>query len=111
MSGPAAGAPARDPGLQPERTRLAWRRTTLSTTVVAVLAAKAALAGGGTVAGVVACAVCCACWLVFLRIAHRRIRDLAAAVAPGAPVPGYAGGAVLCTVVMAVCGAALVWQG
>jgi uncharacterized membrane protein len=55
--------------------------------------------------------VCCACWLVFLRIAHRRIRDLAAAVAPGAPVPGYAGGAVLCTVVMAVCGAALVWQG
>lgn len=40
MSAPAARRrdPDRDPGLQPERTRLARRRKTLPGTVVAVLA-------------------------------------------------------------------------
>ncbi|MFJ1734252.1 DUF202 domain-containing protein [Streptomyces sp. NPDC088254] len=66
----------RDPGLQPERTRLAWRRTTLSSTVAAVLAGRAALHGGVSAAGVVACALCCAAWLGFLLLAHRRISGL-----------------------------------
>ncbi|MEU0063808.1 DUF202 domain-containing protein [Streptomyces albidoflavus] len=47
----------RDPGLQPERTRLAWRRTTLSCTVVAVLAARAALHRSGGAAGLLALTV------------------------------------------------------
>lgn len=101
--------PGRDPGLQPERTRLAWRRTTLSGTVVAVLAAKTALHGGATPATIVAGTLCCALWLTFLRIAHGRIRTLASTNRPRALTPPYATAATLCTVALAVCGAFLVF--
>jgi len=74
----------RDPGLQPERTRLAWRRTTLASTVAAVLAAKTALHGSVSAVGIIACALCCALWLGFLGLAHRRIRTLAAPAHPPA---------------------------
>ncbi|MFF8939650.1 DUF202 domain-containing protein [Streptomyces paradoxus] len=110
MSTPAARRRAadRDPGLQPERTRLAWRRTTLSGTVVAVLAVKTVLHGGASAAGVVAGALCCLLWLGFLSVAHRRIRTLAATASPASFAPRHAAAAVLCTVAMAACGAALV---
>ncbi|MFE9705591.1 DUF202 domain-containing protein [Streptomyces sp. NPDC005930] len=108
MSGTDAGPRGRDPGLQPERTRLAWRRTTLSGTVVAVLAAKAALHGGATTLSVLAAALCCALWLAFLRIAHGRIRALAAADRPRALTPPHAAAAALCTFALALCGALLV---
>ncbi|MEU8979642.1 DUF202 domain-containing protein [Streptomyces sp. NPDC048309] len=111
MTTTSTPAGERDPGLQPERTRLAWRRTTLSSTVAAVLATKTALHGGGSVAGVVACALCCALWLGFLAVAHRRIRVLAAS-GPGGPpalTPRHATTAALCTVALAVCAAALVF--
>ncbi|MFF5859277.1 DUF202 domain-containing protein [Streptomyces sp. NPDC012751] len=98
----------RDPGLQPERTRLAWRRTTLSATVAAVLAVRTALHGGPTAAGVVTCAVCCALWLGFLRVAHHRIRTLAATPRPPTLAPRQATAAVLCAVALAVCAAVLV---
>ncbi|MFI6250951.1 DUF202 domain-containing protein [Streptomyces sp. NPDC051016] len=100
--------PVRDPGLQPERTRLAWRRTTLSATVAGVLAAKTAVHDGASADGVVIGAVCCALWLGFLLIAHRRIRALAATDRPPALAPRRATAAVLCTVAIAVCAAALV---
>ncbi|MDO0931843.1 DUF202 domain-containing protein [Streptomyces sp. DG2A-72] len=109
MTAEPAGGRTRDPGLQPERTRLAWRRTTLSGTVAAVLAVKTALHGGATVTGVLVCALCVALWLGFLLVAHRRIRTLAAAHAPAALSPRQAAAAVLCTVALAVCAAALLF--
>ncbi|MBL1086282.1 DUF202 domain-containing protein [Streptomyces actinomycinicus] len=101
------GPAGRDPGLQPERTRLAWRRTTLSATVAAVLAVKTALHGGASVSGVVLCALCCGLWLGFLRVAHDRIRTLSAGTPPPALAPRHATTAVLCAVAMAVCAAVL----
>lgn len=47
------GGPPVDSGRQPERTWLAWRRTTLAMTVATVLAVRLALASG-TVGAVVA---------------------------------------------------------
>jgi hypothetical protein len=104
---PSRAAAERDPGLQPERTRLAWRRTTLTGAVVAVLAVKSALHGGAQAPGIVAAALCAALWLGFLGLAHRRIGALAAP-RPAALAPRVAATAVLCTVALAVCGAALV---
>lgn len=59
-----------DPGLQPERTRLAWRRTVLTLTGVAVLTVRLALARGqaGALLGVVAVTG----WAVVLRVTWRR---------------------------------------
>ncbi|WP_328367550.1 DUF202 domain-containing protein [Streptomyces sp. NBC_00445] len=109
MTAEPAGGRTRDPGLQPERTRLAWRRTTLSGTAAAVLAVKTALHGGATVSGALVCALCVALWLGFLLVAHGRIRTLSAAHAPAALTPRQATAAVLCTVALAVCAAALVF--
>ncbi|MEW2387897.1 DUF202 domain-containing protein [Streptomyces venezuelae] len=100
--GGAGASRVRDPGLQPERTRLAWRRTTLSCTVAAVLAARAVLHGGATAFGVLACALCLLLWLGFLAVAHRRMVTLTAP-RPRTMSLRAARGAALCTVVMAVC--------
>ncbi|MEW2349903.1 MULTISPECIES: DUF202 domain-containing protein [unclassified Streptomyces] len=89
--------PPRDPGLQPERTRLAWRRTVLSATVAGVLALKAALAHGVPlvwVAGVVPV-------LLFFVLATRRARALAVP-RPAALSPRYALLAACCAGTLAL---------
>ncbi|MFC8509232.1 DUF202 domain-containing protein [Streptomyces sp. NPDC057411] len=99
-AGDGGGPDLRDPGLQPERTRLAWRRTTLSCTVVAVLAGKQAIQEGVTPAGVVAAGLSALVWIFFLAVAHRRIQTLGAA-RPRTLSPRGAWLAALCTVAFA----------
>ncbi|MEU9478358.1 DUF202 domain-containing protein [Streptomyces sp. NPDC048191] len=106
MGGVSTGG--RDPGLQPERTRLAWRRTTLSAGVAAVLALKTALHGGVSVTAVAVCALCCLLFLGFLGVAHRRIRALTAGPRPRVLAPRHATAAALYALALAVCAAALV---
>ncbi|MFE5029563.1 DUF202 domain-containing protein [Streptomyces sp. NPDC056656] len=118
MSGPSeppcdgqgdGGTAGRDPGLQPARTRLAWRRTTLSCTVAAILAAKTALSGGADTLGLLGAALCFLAWLAFLAVAHRRIRDLAMhEVRPPVLTGRAAAVAVACSVALAAFAAALV---
>ncbi|PZG22858.1 hypothetical protein C1I95_04500 [Micromonospora craterilacus] len=100
-----AGAPARDPGLQPERTRLAWRRTALTVTVVAMLTVRLALAGGRAGAALAVLAVLG--WGVTVTLCWRR--------ATGSGVPGTGGRTLalvsLCAIGFALIGILLVLRG
>ncbi|MFH9296188.1 DUF202 domain-containing protein [Streptomyces sp. NPDC017520] len=102
------GTTDRDPGLQPERTRLAWRRTTLSATVVGLLAVRQALHGGATPMALVAVALSAAVWLGFLVVAHRRMLRMETA-RPEPLAPRGALAATLCTVALAVFAAAMLF--
>ncbi|MCX4525014.1 MULTISPECIES: DUF202 domain-containing protein [unclassified Streptomyces] len=106
-SGGGSGAVARDAGLQPERTRLAWRRTTLACSVVAVLALRAALRGSGSPTEVGGAAVIALVWVAFLWAAHRRIRELAAD-RPPALAPRTSLAVVACTVALAAFAVAVI---
>ncbi|MFI9052800.1 DUF202 domain-containing protein [Streptomyces sp. NPDC053427] len=98
----------RDPGLQPERTRLAWRRTTLSCTVVALLAGRqlARIRAPGAAQAVLAVSVALV-WLAFVAAAHHRVGDLATG-RPSDLRPRLALLLAGCTVVLAAIGAAAV---
>jgi Domain of unknown function (DUF202) len=96
----------RDPGLQPERTRLAWRRTTLACAVAASLAVRQALHNGTGPVSLLCAALAALAWLGFLGVAGRRIRALAAP-RPPALSPRAAAAAAGCTLALVAFGAAL----
>jgi uncharacterized membrane protein YidH (DUF202 family) len=74
----------RDPGLQPERTRLAWRRTALALTAVALLTVRLAVVKVGGPVGWAVAAVAMLGWVGALSVCQRRI------VAMDAPRPAEA---------------------
>jgi hypothetical protein len=65
-----------DQGLQVERTRLAWRRTTLAATVAALLAVGRVVSVGADPAAAVGLVLVASAWLAILTVAFRRIRAL-----------------------------------
>jgi len=71
-----------DPGLQPERTQLAWRRTALSIAVVSLIAARALplILGSGlwVIPGVVGVAASALFWVAAARRARAVDRALSA---------------------------------
>jgi len=96
----------RDPGLQPERTRLSWRRTTLSCTVVTLFAVRQALHGGAGRAAGAAVALSAAAWLGFLWAAQRRMTGLSGDGRPGPLPPRTVLTATGCTLALALFAAA-----
>lgn len=99
------GRPApRDPGLPAERTRLAWRRTALAGTAVALLAVRFAMTELAGPAAAILVALGLFGWLALLGVAFRRLR----AMGPGWPPPVARGiGAAVLTVGYAMLGLAL----
>ena len=65
-----------DPGASAERTRLAWRRTGLSATAVALLAARPAFTPGASTGTLLAAAAAMAGWATLIALAYRRARGL-----------------------------------
>ncbi|RSM69877.1 hypothetical protein DMB66_10130 [Actinoplanes sp. ATCC 53533] len=65
-----------DPGASAERTRLAWRRTGLSATAVALLAARPAFTPGAGTGTHLAAAAAMAGWAVLVGLGYRRARGL-----------------------------------
>jgi hypothetical protein len=75
-------------GTQPERTRLAWRRTQLTVTVVALLALRGALRSDIPWVRPLGAVATMLIWLSALVVGHRRIRMLAAGEPHGLGEPG-----------------------
>jgi Domain of unknown function (DUF202) len=85
---------SRDPGRQPERTRLAWRRTVLGFTAVALLTGRLAIVESGGALALLAFATVLAAWLAVLGLSWRRIVELDAAAPAGHAVPLTASAAI-----------------
>lgn len=108
-AGAAGSRTPRDPGRQPERTRLAWRRTVLTVTVVALLAVRLGGTDPISAGRLLAAAGVLGVWLAMLAVSWRRIAAMTAA-AP-APVGWAVPLTALATIGLAGLGLALVAAG
>lgn len=98
----------RDPGLQPERTLLAWRRTTLTFTVVALLGARQAVQNEASSLSHAAIALSALAWLGYLAVGRMRIRTVCETPAPRTLTPRTAATAAGCVLALAAFAMALV---
>ena len=91
MTGPPA-VERSDHGASAERTRLAWRRTALAGTVVALLAARPTFAPRAGAAALLLAAAVMVGWTILVTLTYWRTRGLAASPpAPGrGSIPAYA---------------------
>lgn len=107
MTGSGAGRAA-----QPERTRLAWRRTVLTATAVTLLAARQALLADSPEVRALATALVMLLWLVVLVVAARRIATLDRPETPAAlSTTGPTAWLLTGTVIgLATLGTALLWS-
>ncbi|MDQ1250048.1 MAG: hypothetical protein QG597_4425 [Actinomycetota bacterium] len=72
----AAEPVSRPKETQVDRTRLSWRRTTLSATVVTAVGLRDAVGGSADGVRVLALLTVLAAWLAIVLVAERRIVDL-----------------------------------
>lgn len=68
--------PTNDPGASAERTRLAWRRTGLSASAIALLAVRPAFAPHAGAATVLVAALAMTGWAGLIALGYRRARGL-----------------------------------
>lgn len=96
-----------DPGLQPERTELAWRRTALAIAIGSVISLRifplllpADAAAWGLAPGVLGIGTACAFWVAARRRQLQTTAALHSANAPGPTAEAMPGGGMLLTFTM-----------
>lgn len=75
-----------DPGVAPERTRLSWRRTSLSATVAAILLMRLALTHPNRALAITISALGALSWVALLVVVHRRVHALPATLTSALPL-------------------------
>ena len=78
--------PPSDPGGAPERTRLSWRRTSLTATVSAILLLRLALEHPNRALAITVSALAALCWVTLLVLVQKRVRALPATLTSATPL-------------------------
>jgi len=78
--------PQSDPGGAPERTRLSWRRTSLSATVATILLLRLALEHHSRAVTITVSAFAALAWVTTIVLIQTRVRALPATLTSAAPL-------------------------